>query len=387
MRMRPYVVITLVRKDFARLLRNGPALMLLGMFVLVGILVASSGLADDQDPNESPQGTRNASPGASWIVFLKNEDPDYIGLLKRRVPREFEIRFVEVEQFDADTYPKNVCVIELHEPRFFADRQQIRRPIHYRYPGADPQVLWPVSRWFLSASLEHFGKMGQFFETIQPLTPPTQAGATRNALENVSVADVLSVTLIGTALLTTIQFFSACGLLVSLTAQERERGALRALLLTPATYFEFIASKAVVHVGLALATSALVIASIQPATLGSLLLWGTMIAQTCGYFSVGLLIASFAKNQAAPNLLTFGYLLAIGTLYLLAYRFQSFQILSALTFERYGLILTVTSLNLGDLSVESSLSAMRSTQFRMLVLLSAGLFLIATSVGSSRLRA
>ena len=196
-----------------------------------------------------------------------------------------------------------------------------------------------------------------------------------------------SVTLIGTALLTTIQFFSACGLLVSLTAQERERGALRALLLTPATYFEFIASKAVVHIGLALATSALVVAAIQPATLGSLLLWGTMLTQTCGYFSVGLLIASFAKNQAAPNLLTFGYLLAIGTLYLLAYRFQAFQILSALTFERYGLILTVASLNLGDLSFEASLSALRSPQFRMLFLLSGGLFLIATAVGSSRLRA
>ncbi|MEL6105436.1 MAG: hypothetical protein AAFU85_05345 [Planctomycetota bacterium] len=385
--MRPYVVIALVRKDFARLVRNGPALMLLGMFVLVGILVASSGLGNDQEQNEPADGSPNAGPGASWIVYLKNEDPDWIRSLKRRTPREFDIRFVEVEQFDADAYPANVCVIELHEPRFFADRQQIRRPIHYRYPGADPQVLWPVSRWFLSASLEYFGKMGQFFETSQPLTQPTQAAAARNALANVSVADILSVTLIGTALLTTIQFFSACGLLVSLTAQERERGALRALLLTPATYFEFIASKAFVHIGLAIATSAMVVAAIQPATLGSPLLWGTMIGQTCGYFSVGLLIASFAKNQAAPNLLTFGYLLAVGTLYLLAYRFQAFQILSALTFERYGLVLTVASLNLGDLGLESSINAMRSTQFRMLILLSGGLFLIATAVGSSRLRA
>ncbi|MEO1530059.1 MAG: hypothetical protein AAFX06_31990 [Planctomycetota bacterium] len=385
--MRPYIVAALVRKDFARLVRNGPALMLLGMFVLVGILVASSGLANDTKQSDSAESTPESTRGASWIVYLKNEDPDWIRLLKRRTPREFDLRFVEVAQFDADAYPTNVCVIELHEPRFFDDRQQVRRPIHYRYPGADPEVLWPVSRWFLSVSLEHFGKMGQFFETSQPLTQPTQANTTRTALENVSIADILSVTLIGTALLTTIQFFSACGLLVSLTAQERERGALRALLLTPANYFEFIASKAVVHMGLALATSAFVVAAIQPATLGSPLLWGTMIGQTCGYFSVGLLIASFAKNQAAPNLLTFGYLLAIGTLYLLAYRFQSFQILSALTFERYGLLLTITSLNLADLSLESSLSAMRSLPFRMLILLSGGLFLIATALGSSRLRA
>jgi hypothetical protein len=248
-----------------------------------------------------------------------------------------------------------------------------------------------VTRWFLSASLEHFGQMPQFFETIEPLAKPKQEVATgettREALEDVSVADVLNVSLIGTSMLTAIHFFAACGLLVSLTAQERERGALRALLLTPANYFEFVASKAVVHGGLALGTSAFVVAAMQPAVLTSLLFWGTMIFQTCGYFALGLLIASFAKNQTAPNLLSFAYLMAIGALNLLSLRFDLFQRLAALTFERYGLILTVSSLNAGALSVEASFKVMQTPVFGMLVLLSVSLLLIATFVGSRRLRA
>jgi hypothetical protein len=176
-------------------------------------------------------------------------------------------------------------------------------------------------------------------------------------------------------------------LLVSLTAQERERGALRALMLTPANYFEFVASKAVVHGGLAIGISSIVVAAIQPSAITSLLFWSTMLFQTCGYFALGLLIASFAKNQTAPNLLSFGYLMAIGTLNLLSVRFDLFQILAALTFERYGLILTITSLNAGGLSVGASLRVMQTPAFGMLMLLSISLLMIATFVGSRRLRA
>ncbi|MEM9369119.1 MAG: hypothetical protein AAGD07_24295, partial [Planctomycetota bacterium] len=270
---------------------------------------------------------------------------------------------------------------------FFRDRDQFRRPIVYRYPGSDPKVLWSVTRWFLSVSLEHFGSMPQFFEAIQPLSPPTRNAATRASLENVSVADVLSLSLIGATLLTAVQFFSACGLLVSLTAQERERGSLRAILLTPASYFEFVASKALVHGGLSLSCCALIAAALGPTTLLSPLFWGTMIMATCGYFALGLLIASFAKNQTAPNLLSFAYLLVIGTLNLLAFRFDAFQFLSLLSFERYALLLTLASLNSGQLSISSSLSFLGTPAFAMLALLSSGLLLISVYVGSRRLRA
>lgn len=389
MKLRPYIIRALVRKDLARLVRNGPALMLLGLFVIVAMLVASSGLVEEKTP------TATAHPDAprekAWIVYRPEDDGQWIRLLKARAPKVLGIRFVETEQFDGETYPPNICVIEIRQQAFFKDRQQIRRIINYRYPGSDPNVLWPVTRWFLSASIEHFGQMPQFFETITPLAEPTQEAArgeaTRDALENVSVADVLNVSLIGTSLLTAIHFFAACGLLVSLTAQERERGALRALLLTPANYFEFVVSKAVVHGGLALGTSVFVVAVMQPAVLTSLLFWGTMVFQTCGYFALGLLIASFAKNQTAPNLLSFAYLMAIGALNLLSIRFDLFSFIASLTFERYGLILTISSLNAGGLSVDASLRVMRTPVFGMLVLLSISLLLIATFVGSRRLRA
>lgn len=380
MRLRPHVVRALVRKDVARLLRNGPAFMLIGLFVVVAVLLASSGLVPDEPQQSAP----SAAPEASWIVYW--EDSEWIRRLEQRAPPELDITFVDASKLRSFSYPPNTCVIEIRSLLLDEQRRQMRRHVQYRYPGSDPSVLFPVTRWFLSASLEHFGNVPQLFETIQPLAPPTESEDRRDALEEVSVADVLSPSLIGTVLLTTVLFFTACGLLVSLTAQERERGALRALLLTPATYFEFVLAKFVVHGGLALGTCALVMAALQPAVLGSVLFWGTVFASTCGYFAVGLLIASFARNQAAPNLLSFAYLMLIGALNLLSQRFEAFQFVSALTFERYGLVLTLASLDHPELTAAQSLDAMRSPDFRMLVLLSAGLLLIAAFVGARRMR-
>ena len=59
MKLRRYVVLILVRKDVARLLRNGPALMLLGLFVIVALLVASSGLVKEEEPETTARATRD----------------------------------------------------------------------------------------------------------------------------------------------------------------------------------------------------------------------------------------------------------------------------------------------------------------------------------------
>ncbi|MEM7200036.1 MAG: ABC transporter permease [Planctomycetota bacterium] len=376
---RPYVLRTLIRKDVARLLRNGPALMMLGLLVIVAFVTASSGLVETE-PEEASVAKGQPEP---WIVYWDNND--WVRTLKRRARGQIEIRFVEAARLNSTSYPKNSCVIEIRPPVFDQRQQVTRQHVRYRYPGSDPNVLWPVTRWFLSTSASYFGENPQFLETSEPLAPPTQAQRRQAALESVSIADVLSLPLIGTALLTMIQFFGACGLLVSMTAQERERGTMRALLLTPASFIEFIISKAIVHGGMALGTSALAIAALQPAALTSPLFWATMVTMTCGYLAVGILIASFAKNQAAPNLLSFAYLLVIGALNLMAHRFEAFQFLSSLTFERYGLIYTIASLTQAGSDTASDLSMLTSRGFVTFGLISTGLLLLATHVGQRRM--
>ena len=64
---------------------------------------------------------------------------------------------------------------------------------------------------------------------------------------------------------------------------------------------EFVVAKAIVHGVLALSTSALVMAALQPAVLGSLLYWATMVALTGGYFAVGLLIGKKLDWRAQPR--------------------------------------------------------------------------------------
>ncbi len=385
MKLRPHVLRALVRKDVARLLRNGPALMMLGLLVIVAFVTASSGLVEEA----------HAAPAAAerepipWIVYW--DDNDWIRTLKRRARGRIELRFVDATELGSDPYPPDALVIEVRQPvldrRNGVGRGVTRQHIRYRYPGSDPNALWPVTRWFLSASTAYFGEIPQFLETIEPITPPTRAQRTQAALESVSIADVLSLPLIATALLTMIQFFGACGLLVSLTAQERERGTLRALLLTPASFFEFMFSKALVHGGLAIGTSALAISALQPAALSSPLFWTTMVVMTCGYLAVGTLITSFAKNQAAPNLLSFAYLLVVGAMNLLAHRFEAFQFLSSLSFERYGLLFTIASLEQATSETASTASLLGSRQFFMFALIAIGLLLIATFVGQRRMRA
>lgn len=380
MRLRLHVVMALIRKDLARLLRNGPALMLLGLMVVVAFLVGSSGLVSDGGGSSQ---ARPEAPGA-WIVYW--DDGEWVEFLKRRAPPELGIRFVAHDSIGTKKYTASSCVIELREPLFDPGRKVLRRHIRYRYPGTDPKVLWGVTRWFLAASVVHFGQIPQFFETIEPLVSADPPDPARSALENVSVADILSLELVATALLTTVLFFAACGLLVSLTAQERERGSLRALLLSPCTYFEFLLAKGFVHGTLAMLAVGLVMAGLQPSALGSLAFWATVSTWAMGYFGIGLLISSFAKDQMAPNLLSFAYLLAIGALNLFGQRYEVFRFLSGLTFERYGLVLTLSSVKNPDLGLQASLAFLRTNEFRALVLLSSGMLLIAAFVGSRRLR-
>ena len=380
MRLRPYVLRTLVWKDMARLVRNGPALMHLGLMVIVAFLVGSSGLVEQ---GAAQPAVKKKAPSAMVLYW---EDSEWVDYLKSKAPPELGLQFVPFADLGSENYRAGSCVIELRPSFFDKVRKEERRHVRYRYPGTDQNILFPYTRWFLTTSMQYFGEEPQIFETINSMTPPQRGNANRSALKDVSIADVLTLQLVGTSILTMILFLAACGLMVSLTAQERERGALRAILLTPASYIEFVLAKGLVHGTLALVTVGLVMAGLQPAVLTSLLFWGTMVVLTCGYFAVGLLISAFAKNQAAPNLLSFAYLLGIGALNLLGSRFAAFNFLSSLTFERYGLMSTLASLNNPDVSSSVSLQYMRTTNFRMLVLLSAGMLFLAMFVGAKKLR-
>ena len=102
MRIRPSLIFALARKDIARLLRNGPALMLLGLFIVVSLLFASSGLVEEKD-QESVTSTPTEQRALSWIVYW--DDSPWIEFLKERAPEKLAIRFVAASQIDTDAYP------------------------------------------------------------------------------------------------------------------------------------------------------------------------------------------------------------------------------------------------------------------------------------------
>ena len=134
MRFRPHVLRTLVMKDVARLLRNGPALMLLGLMVVVALLVGSSGIVED---TESEVVAAETARKEAWFVY--QEKNSWVEHLERRAPQELGLRFLAASEAPTP-YPANASVIELRSP-LQDPGGFVRQHVRYHYPGSDPLSL------------------------------------------------------------------------------------------------------------------------------------------------------------------------------------------------------------------------------------------------------
>ena len=132
------------------------------------------------------------------------------------------------------------------------------------------------------------------------------------------MGDLVKTEVIGTTLLLMVQFFACCHLLVSFTAEDRERKTLNALALSPAGLAEIMLSKAAFHLCLSLAGSALITVIISPAALTRPVLWVTIFITSVAMMSVGTCIATLARNQAAAGMLALCYMMAGAILFFLS---------------------------------------------------------------------
>jgi hypothetical protein len=154
----------------------------------------------------------------------------------------------------------------------------------------------------------------------------------------------MTIETVGGLLLFGVQLFCCVHLLISFTSQERERGTLLAIALTPATLSEILLSKCLFHGGLAVTMSTLIVAILYPRALGHPLLWTTMLASTAGFLSVGILIASLARTQATAALLTLCYLLSVALVAHLSKGFAAFAVIRERMFEHNSFLLVHAAL-------------------------------------------
>lgn len=322
----------LLAKERLRLRKQPLALLMLGLLAAISILISMGG------PQLQAMSGRAATP-TCWIVYDSNNG--WIDHLKRHLPQQPSIKIVAASAMPRRggefAYPSGDGAIEL----------LLRTPQHprmiIRYPGLQPSILWPHTQWFWGQTVAFIGETPAFDQVFVPMgrtSPQTAADVMRQT----ALSDLMTIEMVGGLLLFGVQLFSCVHLLISFTSQERERGTLLALALTPASLTEILLAKCLFHGGLALSMCTLIVAILQPQALGQPLLWGTLLVSSVGFLSIGVLIASLARTQATAALLTLCYLLGVALVSHLSKGWAAFALIRQLMFEHNGFLLIHASL-------------------------------------------
>jgi hypothetical protein len=327
----------LLGRELLRLRKNPTPLLLLGLTITIALLTAAS------VPRKMADTSQTGRP-ICWIVY--EQKSPWIEHLYERLSEDPSFRFARAVDLSRSgqtiRYPPGVCAIEIRtETKNGSEVGPLQ--IRYRHFGADDSVLWPFARRFWVATTEHYGNLPNIVDEIVPIASPRHA-AQSTLLATAKLSQVVTIELVGTILLFFVQFLCCCHLFVSFTSQDRERGTLSALALTPINVGELLAAKFILHLGLSLGTCAAVIAFLKPSALGTPGLWWTLFAASCGFLAIGTLIAALSRTQATAALLTLCYMLVSGVIFSLADKFSLFASLKQMMFENHSLNLTYVSL-------------------------------------------
>ncbi len=334
MMFRPGILKVLWSKEWLRLRKQPTALCLLGLLTAISVLIATGG----------PQLTKasDSKLPTCWLVY--DIDNAWVTHLKQRVPEHPPIRIVAAAEMprrgNAFVYPSGDLGMELST----ADRQHPR--IIFRYPGTQPNLFWPYTQWFWGETIAFIGETAAFDQVVVPMGRNSSQAAS-DILKQTSLSDLMTIEMVGSLLLYGVQFFCCAHLLISFTSQERERGTLLAMALTPASIPEILLAKCLFHGCLSLTMCAIIVAILRPIALVQPLLWATLLVSAVGFLSVGVMVASFAKTQATAALLTLCYMLGVALVFHLSRGFAGFALLRELMFEHRGFLLVFASLKSG----------------------------------------
>jgi hypothetical protein len=199
------------------------------------------------------------------------------------------------------------------------------------HPGDDPAGLARFEAWFWQESARYFRQQAvldaESGTAAQHLAMPALE-VERSSLSGSADARTTG----GMPLVLFAIFFPCVYLLPSWTCEERERGLLMAVALSPATGLEMLAARSMFYGLLALGLAVLVTGILSPAALGSGLLWITLLIAVLGALGVGSSLVSVARTQRTASLAALAYLLGIA-LWLAAAQALTFPGLSWLALE------------------------------------------------------
>lgn len=332
----------LLGREFMRLKKNPSALLLLGMLAAVAVLMATSRPVDKPSKPVAENFWIIYDRETEWLKFLEEQRPEHppIKILSRD-------RVTNGNAQGRIALPPGDCGLEIkHEVE--GDHLKVRMTGLYFGPSSD--ILDPLMNWFWPKTVEFRERAVSFSFQAMPM-----GGRRPKSLDETSLSDLVKAEVVGTVLLLIVQFFTCCHLLVSFTSQDRERGTLTALVLSPARMSEILIARFVFHLMLSMIGSIAVVAILQPIALTRPILWITLLVTSVGLMSVGTCIATLAKTQASAALLGLCYMLGGAVLFYLSSKFTAFSLLKRGSFESYAFLLIYQTLK-APLPVEAAIN-------------------------------
>ncbi|NQV25430.1 MAG: ABC transporter permease [Rhodopirellula sp.] len=329
----------LLDREFRRLRKNPSALMLIGLLSAGALLMATSRPVSNDN---SQLNTDSQAACDVWLIY--DERTEWLDYLAANLPDVPTVRIVHRDRVPIENrswkLPPGDGAVEILNSNDGYGIQRTNRGsafgkviLNGRYPGKDRSTLDPFWNWFWPTLTEYHTQGLRFELSSEPLsTPPENIPA---SLEDTSVADLITNELIATMLLLIVMFFACCHLLVSFTAQDRERGTLSALVLSPANTSEILLAKFLFHLLISLGGCVSIVAILKPIVLTQPVLWLVILLTSIGLMCVGTCIATLAKTQASAALLALCYMLGGTVLFYLATKFTAFHFIKQIAFENY----------------------------------------------------
>lgn len=335
--IRSRMIKILLDREFRRLRKNPSALMLLGLLSAVALLMATSRPVSNNDKQPGSSGASQAAVDV-WLIYEQRSV--WLDHLAENLPDKPTIRIVHRDRVPIENgtwkLPAQDAAVEVVYGEKFETNQGSafgKVVLNGRYPGNDAEVLAPFWNWFWPTLTEYHTQGLRFEQSSEPLK--TKASDAPTSLEDTSVADLVTNELIATMLLLIVMFFACCHLLVSFTAQDRERGTLAALVLSPANTSEILLAKFIFHLLISLGGCLTIVAILKPIVLTQPVLWLVILLSSIGLMCVGTCIATLAKTQASAALLALCYMLGGTVLFYLSTKFTAFNFIKQLAFENY----------------------------------------------------
>lgn len=342
--MRIYILRALVNKEFLRHCANR------GGLALAFLLVAAAVLLSVFNPGgtNGDAGTSGMVGGVHTCIIEYGFESPLIRHLKRTKPAGLRVQFNAWENRSprgAIRYEPGVGAIQLRTGQNGEGRGVIA--VQIWHPRGDPQSMAPYEQWFFREARRHFQEAAQQRlasegANIDSLPIPQLDGddlwAVRESfaeldrrveqarggvsgppiLQHVVLerqglgGDVLELrSAIATGMVVFALYFACVYLLPTLNCEERERGALLAQALSPASPLEILAAKFIFYPSCGILLAAILAGIYKPAILSSLFFWLSLVVVASGFLGIGMTIASLARTQRAAFLGGMCYLLSV----------------------------------------------------------------------------